>query len=135
MIFPFQCDMITERDLPLDYTEEKKKEGFTMKLFDFLESSDINRDVEQYRQTEGALLLDVRGVDEYAEGHIPGSMNIPLQLLPMKKGLPEDLDTPIFVYCRSGGRSRRAAAFLEKEGYENVKNIGGIMNWKGEIEV
>ena len=106
-----------------------------MKLFDFLESSDINRDVEQYRQTEGALLLDVRGADEYAEGHIPGSVNIPLQLLPMKKGLPEDLDTPIFVYCRSGGRSRRAAAFLEKEGYENVKNIGGIMNWNGEIEV
>jgi rhodanese-related sulfurtransferase len=105
-----------------------------MKLFDFLESSDINRDVEQYRQTEGALLLDVRGADEYAEGHIPGSVNIPLQLLPMKKGLPEDLDTPIFVYCRSGGRSRRAAAFLEKEGYENVKNIGGIMNWNGEIE-
>ena len=105
-----------------------------MKLFDFLESSDINRDVEQYRQTEGALLLDVRGADEYAEGHIPGSVNIPLQLLPMKKGLPEDLDTPIFVYCRSGGRSRRAAAFLEKEGYENVKNIGGIMNWKGEID-
>ena len=105
-----------------------------MKLFDFLESSDINRDVEQFRQTEGALLLDVRGADEYAEGYIPGSINIPLQLLPMKKGLPEDLDTPIFVYCRSGGRSRRAAAFLEKEGYENVKNIGGIMNWNGEIE-
>ena len=105
-----------------------------MKLFDFLESSDINRDVEQFRQTEGALLLDVRGADEYAEGHIPGSVNIPLQILPTKKGLPEDLDTPIFVYCRSGGRSRRAAAFLEKEGYENAKNIGGIMNWNGEIE-
>jgi rhodanese-related sulfurtransferase len=106
-----------------------------MKLFGFLEASDINRDVAQFRQTEGALLLDVRGVDEYAEGHIPGSVNIPLQVLPTKKGLPEDLETPIFVYCRSGGRSRRAAAFLEKEGYEHVKNIGGIMDWKGEIEV
>jgi rhodanese-related sulfurtransferase len=105
-----------------------------MKLFGFLEASDINRDVAQFRQTEGALLLDVRGVDEYAEGHIPGSVNIPLQVLPTKKGLPEDLETPIFVYCRSGGRSRRAAAFLEKEGYEHVKNIGGIMDWKGEIE-
>lgn len=106
-----------------------------MKLFGFLEVSDINRDVAQFRQTEGTLLLDVRGADEYAEGHIPGSVNIPLQVLPTKKGLPEDPETPIFVYCRSGGRSRRAAAFLEKEGYENVKNIGGIMDWKGEIEV
>ena len=105
-----------------------------MKFFEFLQSSDINRDVDQFRRTDGAMLLDVRGEDEYAEGHIPGSVNIPLQTLPTKKGLPEDLDTPIFVYCRSGGRSRRAAAFLEKEGYENVKNIGGIMDWKGEIE-
>ena len=106
-----------------------------MNAFDLLQVSDINRDVAQFRETEGAVLLDVRGTDEYAEGHIPGSVNIPLQLLPTKKGLPEDLDTPIFVYCRSGGRSRRAAAFLEKAGYENVKNIGGIMNWNGEIEV
>lgn len=106
-----------------------------MKSFNFLHASDINRDVAQFRETEGALLLDVRGEDEYAEGHIPGSLNIPLQLLPTKRGLPEDLDTPIFVYCRSGGRSRRAAAFLEKLDYSNVKNIGGIMDWNGEIEV
>ena len=105
-----------------------------MKLFEFFQSSDINRDVEQYRRTCGAMLLDVRGADEYAEGHIPGSVNIPLQQLPEKKGLPEDLSTPLFVYCRSGGRSRRAAAFLEKAGYANVKNIGGIMNWQGETE-
>ena len=105
-----------------------------MKIFEFYQSSDINRDVEQFRQTPGAMLLDVRGADEYAEGHIPGSVNIPLQVLPTGKGLPEDLETPLFVYCRSGGRSRRAAAFLEKAGYEHVKNIGGIMNWQGQIE-
>ena len=106
-----------------------------MQLFGFFQSADINRDVAHFRQTQGAMLVDVRGEDEYAEGHSPGSVNIPLQRLPTKKGLPEDLDTPIFVYCRSGGRSRRAAAFLEKIGYENVKNIGGIMDWTGEIEV
>ena len=106
-----------------------------MKVFNFLDSSDIHQDVAQFHSLENAMLLDVRGADEYAEGHIPGSVNIPLQLLPTKKGLPEDLDTPIFVYCRSGGRSRRAAAFLEKIGYENVKNIGGMMDWTGEIEV
>ena len=105
-----------------------------MKFFEFFQSSDINRDVEQFRSVEGALLLDVRGADEYAEGHIPGSVNIPLQVLPTKRGLPENLDTPLFVYCRSGGRSRRAAAFLEKIGYRHVKNIGGIMNWNGPVE-
>jgi len=105
-----------------------------MKFFEFFQSSDINRDVEQFRATEGAVLLDVRGADEYSEGHISGSVNIPLQVLPTKQGLPEELDTPIFVYCRSGGRSRRAAAFLEKIGYRYVKNIGGIMNWTGPVE-
>lgn len=105
-----------------------------MKFTAFLPGADIHRDVEQFRQTEGAMLLDVRGADEYAEGHIPGSVNIPLQVLPTRNGLPEDLDTPIYAYCRSGGRSRRAAAFLEKLGYRNVKNIGGIMNWHGELE-
>ena len=106
-----------------------------MKFLEFLKSSDINQDVEQFRSLDKAMLLDVRGVDEYAEGHIPGSVNIPLQVLPTKKGLPEDLELPLFVYCRSGGRSRRAVAFLEKIGYENVKNIGGIMNWNGDLEV
>ena len=106
-----------------------------MKFEGFWESSDIHKDVEQFRSLENAMLLDVRGADEYAEGHIPGSVNIPLQLLPAKKGLPEDPDTPLFVYCRSGGRSRRAVAFLEKIGYENVKNIGGIMNWNGDLDV
>lgn len=101
----------------------------------FLASSDIHKDVEQFRSLEHAMLLDVRGADEYAEGHISGSVNIPLQLLPTKKGLPEELDTPLFVYCRSGGRSRRAVAFLEKIGYENVKNIGGIMDWSGDLAV
>jgi len=105
-----------------------------MKQFGFLQTTDINRDVAQFRETDGAMLLDVRGPDEYAEGHIPGSVNIPLQLLPTKQGLPEALDTPLFVYCRSGGRSRRAVAFLEKIGYCNVKNIGGILNWDGEIQ-
>ncbi len=106
-----------------------------MKFLEFLKSSDINQDVEQFRSLEKAMLLDVRGVDEYAEGHIPGSVNIPLQVLPTKKGLPEDLELPLFVYCRSGGRSRRAVAFLAKIGYENVKNIGGIMNWNGDLDV
>ena len=50
-----------------------------MGFFDFLHGADINEGVELFRSTPGALLLDVRTAQEYAGGHIPGSVNIPLQ--------------------------------------------------------
>ena len=45
-----------------------------------------------------------------------------------------DLDTPVYVYCLSGARSSRAVASLQNMGYTNVKNIGGINKYKGQIE-
>ena len=50
-----------------------------MGFFDFLKQPDINQGVEQYKTTSGAILLDVRTPEEYAEGHIPGGQNLPLQ--------------------------------------------------------
>lgn len=96
--------------------------------------TDIHQEVDLFRNTPGALLLDVRTPEEFAEGRIPGSVNIPLQELPTQVGLPVDKSTPIFAYCRSGGRSNRAVAFLQKIGYTGARNIGGIMSWTGEIE-
>jgi rhodanese-related sulfurtransferase len=43
-------------------------------------------------------------------------------------------DTPIFLYCLRGSRSRRAMGILKKRGYSNVKSIGGISGYKGKIE-
>ena len=50
-----------------------------MGFFDFLKGPDINQGVKEYSVTDGAVLLDVRTPDEYRQGHIPGSKNIPLQ--------------------------------------------------------
>ena len=52
-----------------------------MGFFDFLKQPDINKGVMEYRNTDGAVLLDVRTPQEYREGHIPGSKNVPLQQL------------------------------------------------------
>lgn len=43
-------------------------------------------------------------------------------------------DTPLFVYCYSGGRSRQAADILKGMGYTNVKNLGGIASYTGKVE-
>ena len=105
-----------------------------MGFFDFLKQLDINHGVEQYKTTSGAILLDVRTPQEYAEGHIPESRNIPLQNIDKAEEIVDNKDTPLFVHCLSGGRSRQAAAVLKQMGYTNVTNIGGIADYHGKVE-
>lgn len=105
-----------------------------MGLFDFLMGADINAGVETYKQTKGAVLLDVREPSEYRSGHIPGSINIPVGSILNAQNKIQDRNTPIFTYCLSGGRSSSAAAALKKMGYVNVQNIGGIGRYKGPQE-
>jgi rhodanese-related sulfurtransferase len=50
------------------------------------------------------------------------------------KSVAAGKDTPLFVYCQSGNRSKQASMILEKMGYTNVKNIGGIAAYKGKVE-
>ena len=81
-----------------------------------------------------AVLLDVRTPDEYRQGHIPGSKNVPLQSIDKVTVMINNKATPIFVHCLSGARSRQAAAILQQMGYTNVKNIGGISAYAGKVE-
>ena len=105
-----------------------------MGFFDFLKQPDINKGVREYRNTNGAVLLDVRTPQEYREGHIPGSQNVPLQQLDKVEEVTENKDTVLYVYCRSGARSRQAVSLLKHMGYTNVHNIGGIAAYSGKVE-
>ena len=105
-----------------------------MSILDIFKRPDINAGVEEYRNNSGALLVDVRGADEYRRGHIPGSVNLPLPSLSGRKSIGVGKDSPVYVYCLSGARSSQAAAMLRRIGYNNVKNIGGIAGYKGEVE-
>jgi phage shock protein E len=89
------------------------------------------RDETAHRMVaEGALLLDVRTPGEFAGGHVDGAVNIPLDQLPDRlKGLKKE--QPVVVYCRSGGRSTRAAALLKASGVQNIHNMGGVASWEG----
>lgn len=105
-----------------------------MGLFNFLHSPDINQGLKEYHETKSAVLLDVRTPPEYREGHIPGSKNIPLQQISRISGADIEKERPLFVYCHSGARSRQAVSTLQRMGYQNVKNIGGISAYTGKVE-
>ena len=105
-----------------------------MSLFGFSRQPDINQGVTQYQNTPGAILLDVRTPQEYREGHIPASHNVPLQDLESVVFVAEDMDAPLFVYCHSGARSRQATLLLQQMGYTKVYNIGGITAYTGTVE-
>lgn len=74
----------------------------------------------------GALIVDVRTPAEFALGHYPGAVNIPLQELDRR--LPElgPKKRPVVVYCRTGNRSGKAKAVLLREGFADVTNGGGL---------
>ena len=105
-----------------------------MGIFDFFKQPDINQGVQEYKNAAGAVLLDVRTPQEYREGHIPNSQNVPLQQLDKVEEVTENKDTVLYVYCRSGARSRQAVSLLQAMGYTNVHNIGGIAAYSGKVE-
>ena len=82
---------------------------------------------------EGYVILDTRAQEEYDEGHIPGAILIPHdEILQKAESLLTDKDQLILVYCRSGRRSKLAAEDLQKLGYTNIKEFGGIIDWPYE---
>ena len=115
--FLFNCINQKESEKNLTYQSVSMEEGLKI----MAESSDY-------------ILLDVRSLDEFASGHIPGAIlyphdNISEQtcetILPNKK-------QRIFVYCRSGRRSKIAAQKLIDLKYANIIEIGGINDYNGE---
>ena len=84
----------------------------------------------------GVLVLDVREPDEYNSGHIPGAVLLPVGSIDEDTAaavIPEK-SAAVLVYCRSGNRSKTAAAALAELGYTDVCEFGGINTWPYETE-
>ena len=77
----------------------------------------------------GFKVVDVREVDEYTDGHIPGAIHVPLQTVPDNlESFRSDQD--VFVVCQVGGRSGKACQYLIDQGVTNVVNVaGGTSGW------
>lgn len=104
-----------------------------MSFLELFKTPDIHRGLREYDSQPDALLLDVRTEEEYRQGHIPCSRNLPLHSIDKVRLIAENKDIPLYVYCQSGARSRRAAGTLMQMGYQHVKNLGGISAYKGKV--
>src|SRR5688572_15696512 len=81
--------------------------------------------VEAHRRVEaGAMLVDVRTPEEFAAGHLPGAVNLPVEELPQRLGELGAPEKSLVVYCRSGARSSRAERLLKERGFQQVFNLG-----------
>ena len=89
-----------------------------------------------FKNTSNAVILDVRTLEEFESGHLPGALLVDVN----KPDFHEQVENlspsdAYFVYCRSGVRSVKAAMIMEDLGFEHVNNlIGGITAWNGEVE-
>lgn len=89
---------------------------------------------EVFAAAGGYVILDVRRADEFAGGHIPGAINIANEdIISNPPAELPDMNQVIYVYCRSGRRSKEAASKLAAMGYTNIIECGGILDWTGEI--
>ena len=82
---------------------------------------------ELYRALESGAVVDVRTPAEYAAGHVPGAMNLPMEeVARWTDTLPKD--KLVYLYCRSGNCSRQAAEYRKKKGYTNLYHgEGGVL--------
>ena len=81
------------------------------------------------------LIVDVRTLEEYEKKHIPNAILVPIDQLRAGKfdALP-DKNQPLLVYCWTGRRAEDAAKILVDNGYKNVYEIGGLVDWTGATE-
>lgn len=79
-----------------------------------------------------AILVDVRTLDEYNEGHLPGAIHIDVLQSDFQAKVEQlDLTQPIYVYCHSGGRSARAASMIRNMDVIQIYDLrGGMLAWK-----
>ena len=86
---------------------------------------------QQYLEL-GATVIDVRSPHEFAQRHLPGAVNMPLESL--KDSLHQLPAGTLLLHCKSGMRSNMAAGLLRKNGYEQVYNLGGFDRAKSIVE-
>lgn len=85
--------------------------------------------------SQDVVILDVREPHEFAMGHVPGAINVPMGEITLGRVLPQapDLKQTVLVYCRSGRRSDVSGRIMAQSGYHDVRNFLGVIQWPYEL--
>lgn len=105
-------------------------EGGKSESIEYADMTSLKNLFEQ--DDEEFLLIDVRTEGEYNSGYIPTAINIPVDNI-ADNTQEADKDDLVILYCRSGARAGRALKTLKEQGFTNVFNVGGIIDWTGEV--
>ena len=127
-VFGFSCSKTGNEKQDLVMSKEAK----TGKKAEYKKIT--SDEAKKMMETQKAIVVDVRTLEEYNEGHIPNAISVPLETIENEaEAKLKNKDDLILVYCRSGRRSREAALKLIEKGYTNVIDFGGIKDWNGEV--
>lgn len=125
------CKKDPESDIPAATTEVTAAET-TVNDYTPISAEEAKQVMQE--QTD-YIILDVRTLEEYESGHIPGALLVPNEVIGVEElTMLPDKDQLILVYCRSGNRSQQAAQKLVDLGYTNIYEFGGIIDWPYETE-
>jgi phage shock protein E len=94
--------------------------------------SDDSAKISDQIKAIGGQLIDVRTSEEYIASHADSAINVPLDDILDGKLSKINKNKPLYVYCRSGKRAGQAKVALEKAGYKDVVNLGGLSNWQNQ---
>ena len=127
-VFGFSCSKTGNEKQDLVMSKEAK----TGKKAEYKKIT--SDEAKKMMETQKVIVVDVRTLEEYNEGHIPNAISVPLETIENEaEAKLKNQDALILVYCRSGRRSREAALKLIEKGYTNVIDFGGIKDWNGEV--
>jgi rhodanese-related sulfurtransferase len=101
------------------------------RLFGLSKVADVQADFDAGDQP---YVIDVRTVQEWSGGHIPGAVHMPMEEMQKSLHSMKRDGTKMYVICAGGGRSSAAAEFISNRGFLNVWNVdGGMKTWRGEM--
>ena len=95
-----------------------------------------SKTAESLLAEQACRVIDVRKINAYREGRLPGALSVPLDEFPaFVETLKGDMVTPVLLYCYAGISSLKAAEYLDQMGFSNVYNLdGGFNDWSGQVE-